>query len=340
MATSKLTRETISDSLRSAKELAVAEFLSSDTAAGATATAFLAHSNPRHNVVGVGIGRKVVKGKASSKVCVRFYVERKIPKQSIPDKFMLPAKYKGMPTDVIETGLFRAFAGVPKQQTRIRPAQPGCSVGFAFSGAQAGSVMAGTFGAVVEAGGKQFVLSNNHVLANENGLPIGSDIFQPGLLDKNSPSNDVIAKLSKFITLQTGTPNIVDCAIAEVTGNKLVSARVMPKVGKLSSGQPLAAAVAMKVEKTGRTTGYTSGTISDVSANVKVGYDIGTLTFSDQIIIVGGTTSFSEAGDSGSLIVEQNAKRPVGLLFAGSGSHTIANHIEDVLDQLKVSIVA
>jgi hypothetical protein len=27
-------------------------------------------------------------------------------------------------------------------------------------------------------------------------------------------------------------------------------------------------------------------------------------------------------------------------LFAGSGSHTIANHIEDVLGQLGVSIVA
>ena len=77
-----------------------------------------------------------------------------------------------------------------------------------------------------------------------------------------------------------------------------------------------------------------------ISANVKVGYDLGTLTFEDQIIIVGGTKSFSDAGDSGSLIVEQKSKRPVGLLFAGSDSHTIANHIEDVLQQLNVSIVA
>ena len=73
---------------------------------------------------------------------------------------------------------------------------------------------------------------------------------------------------------------------------------------------------------------------------MKVGYDIGPLIFENQIIIVGGTSSFSDAGDSGSLIVEQTAKRPVGLLFGGSTSYTIANHIEDVLDQLKVSIVA
>jgi hypothetical protein len=38
---------------------------------------------------------------------------------------------------------------------------------------------------------------------------------------------------------------------------------------------------------------------------VKVGYDIGPLTFSDQLIIVGGSSSFSDAGDSGSFIVDQ-----------------------------------
>jgi hypothetical protein len=338
MAKSELTRTSIPKSLLDAKNSAAAEFLSSD--AGELATAFLARPNPKHNVVGVGLGRKIVKGKATAQHCVRFYVERKIPKEAIPKDFMLPEKVGGIPTDVIETGRFRAFAGAVKERSRTRPARPGCSIGFAFSGKDAGTVMAGTFGAVVEADGKRFILSNNHVLANQNALPIGSDIFQPGLLDKNAPTSDVIARLSKFIPLAAGHPNQVDCAIAESTDNKLVSATVMPKVGKLKSGQPLAAALSMKVEKTGRTTGYTTGTIQDISANVKVGYDIGPLTFTDQIIIVGGSSSFSDAGDSGSLIVEQKAKRPVGLLFGGSPSHTIANHIEDVLNQLKVSIVA
>jgi hypothetical protein len=113
----------------------------------------------------------------------------------------------------------------------------------------------------------------------------------------------------------------------------------MPKVGKLASTAPLMAGLSMKVEKTGRTTGYTTGTVDDISADVKVQYDIGTLTFSGQIIIVGGNTSFSDAGDSGSLIVEQNSKRPVGLLFGGSNVYTIANHIEDVMNQLGVTIV-
>jgi hypothetical protein len=38
--------------------------------------------------------------------------------------------------------------------------------------------------------------------------------------------------------------------------------------------------------------------------------------------------------------LEHTGKRPVGLLFGGSTAYTIANHIEDVLNELKVSIVA
>jgi hypothetical protein len=182
-------------------------------------------------------------------------------------------------------------------------------------------------------------LSNNHVLANQNGLAIGSTIYQPGLLDLNDPGRDAIAKLSKFVTLTTNKPNKVDCAIAQVNANNLVSAAVMPKVGKLRSSAPTPAREGMGVEKTGRTTGYTAGSVHDVSATVKVTYDIGVLTFADQIIILGGADPFSDAGDSGSLIVDRATKRATGLLFGGSKAYTIANHIEDVLDAFKATIV-
>jgi hypothetical protein len=336
MAKSDLTRAAIPQALTDAKASAAASFLSTDSMP--EISAFAAHSDPRHNVVGVGLGRKLVKGKPTKEICVRFYVERKLPKAALSQAHMLPKAVEGVETDVIESGVFRAFAAIPKERTRIRPARPGCSVGFAFTGAEAGTLMAGTFGAVVEAGGKRFILSNNHVLANENELAIGSTIFQPGLLDKNAPASDAIAKLTKFIPLLTTGSNKVDCAIAEIDGQ--VSATIMPKVGKLKSAQPLAAAMSMKVMKTGRTTGFTTGTINDLTADVKVKYGIGTITFADQIIIVGGARPFSDSGDSGSLIVEQTGKRAVGLLFAGSDQFTIANHIEDVLEQLQVSLVA
>jgi hypothetical protein len=201
-------------------------------------------------------------------------------------------------------------------------------------------VMAGTFGALAQANGNLYILSNNHVLANENQLPIGAPIFQPGLLDKNTPQSDQIAKLSKFIKITTGAPNQIDCAIAEVLDKKLVSPVIMPKVGKLTSGEPISAAEGMNVHKDGRTTGYTQGVIRDLTADVKIQYEMGVVQFTEQILIVGTGGSFSQPGDSGSLIVDRKTQRPLALLFAGGPSHTIANHIDDVVQALGVSIVA
>jgi hypothetical protein len=330
------TRETIPDALLAARETALAEFFSAESAP--VAMAFAARPHPQHNVVGIGIGRKVVKGRATAQHCVRFYVEKKLDEDAIPKQFLLPGRIGAETTDVIETGLFRAFAIAERKF--LRPARPGCSVGFAFTGKDAAAVMAGTFGALVEADGKRYILSNNHVLANQNALPLGSTIYQPGLLDKNSPVPDQIAKLSRFVPLQAQKANRVDCAIAELLEAASAKPNVMPRVNKLRSGDPVAAVEGAKVEKSGRTTSYTTGTIRDVAATVKVRYDLGMLTFTDQILIVGGTKSFSNEGDSGSLIVEQKSKRPVGLLFGGTETHTIANHIEDVLKELKVTIVA
>jgi hypothetical protein len=233
-----LSHDNIPQALLAAKEEAYGRFFSPEAPQVAFA-AFAARPRPQHNVVGVGVGKKVIKGRVSAQNCVRIYVEKKLPEAAIPDEFMLPKKIRNVPVDVIETGLFRVFAPVPKEQQFLRPARPGVSVGFALPNA----LMAGTFGVVVEKNGKRFILSNNHVLANENALPKGSTIFQPGLLDKNDPAHDQIAKLTDFITLEVNKANKVDCAIAEILQNSSISPRVMPKVNKLKSWQPVAASV-------------------------------------------------------------------------------------------------
>jgi hypothetical protein len=89
----------------------------------------------------------------------------------------------------------------------------------------------------------------------------------------------------------------------------------------------------------GRTTSYTVGQVKSPDTDVTVGYETGNYTFYEQIIIVGsGRQPFSAAGDSGSLILQRGTNRAVGLLFAGSSTHTIANHIGDVLQALKVTL--
>jgi hypothetical protein len=297
-------------------------------------TGFAALSDPKHNIVGIGIGHKLVKGKSTGDHAIRFYVERKIDKKVIPRNFRLPKRVGNVRTDVIETGRFVALQ--PPLRRHMRPVRPGCSIGCQ---PKSGHLMAATFGAVVAKNGKHYVLSNNHVLANANKLPIGSPIFQPGLRDKNAPGKDRIAKLSHFIRLNVHRSNQVDCAIALLAKKIKWNAAVLPRVNRLKSGVPIPAAVNMVVEKTGRATGYTIGKIEDVSLTLKIEYALGTLTFVDQILISGGRKEFASGGDSGSLVVDRKSKQPVGLLFGGLGRFAVANHMSDVLKHLGVKIV-
>lgn len=329
-------RDEIPDALQDAQRQAAAQLL---TASERTrARTWAVHPHPNHNVVGVGVGRKLKRGRLLKRRCVRIYVERKIPREALPPGFILPDQIAGVETDVIETGRFRAH-GPELAQKRQRPARPGCSIGFRFPDDASGALMAGTFGAVVEANGSRYILSNNHVLANENALPADTPIFQPGLLDGGSAATDSIATLSRFIPLVLNNPNSVDCAIAKLVNENDVNPSILPKVGRLKSADPIHASEGMKVEKAGRATGYTTGSIFDVSATITVQFDLGMLTFANQILIKGDGSPFSDGGDSGSLVVDRESGRATGLLIGGVPNYAIANHLSDVLQSLNVRLV-
>jgi hypothetical protein len=292
------------------------------------------------NLMGVGVGEKIVDLQRTGVMAVKFLVRAKYPEKHISKKHVLPKSIGGLPIDVEEVGLFQRLAaaapapGTPNPRTRIRPAQPGCSIGFADPANQ--FVMAGTFGALVKDSKGSYILSNNHVLADESQLDPGAPIFQPGLLDNGNPSTDQIATLTRFVKLQPAVANKVDCAIAAVDNLKDVSNSILQIGPPRGAGD---AQIDMTVQKFGRTTGYSVGQISSIDTDVSVQYETGTFTFGGQIIVVGlDGQPFSDAGDSGSLIVERGSNQAVALLFAGSTSHTIANHISDVLSALNVTL--
>jgi len=297
-------------------------------------------SDPNHNVVGVGVGWKITEGKDTGVMAVKFFVRMKYPEWDISSDHLLPKSIEGLPVDVEESGIFHRFAAQPKPapipnpRSRFRPAQPGCSTGFRDPSNQ--FRMAGTFGALAKDSHGTYVLSNNHVLADEGQLPPGSPIFQPGLLDGGNPNTDQIAKLTRFVPLQANAPNTVDCAIVQLTEPGIAEKNILfigPPTGTES------AQIDMNVHKFGRTTSYTTGRITSVDTDVTVQYETGQFTFTGQIIVVGAKGhSFSAAGDSGSLILQRPSNKAVGLLFAGSSSHTIANHIDEVLKELKVTL--
>jgi len=120
----------IRDPLLLAKSAAVERFLKT-AKPRPTFTASIASARPEHNVVGVGVGSKLVEGRSTDQKCVRFYVERKVNKDAIPPDYVLPERIADIETDVIETGRFRAcqLAVVAPQRardprTKMRPAHP------------------------------------------------------------------------------------------------------------------------------------------------------------------------------------------------------------------------
>jgi hypothetical protein len=333
---SLFTRRDVPKKLADAKRAAVDQLLAGRVS---RPHVWAVRAAPIHNVVGVGIGRKIKGGRLTKTRCLRIYVEHKIPLAALPDELLLPESVGGVVTDVIETGRFRAFLPVASQgQNRLRPAMPGCSIGFQFVDALGGLINAGTLGALVEANGVQYILSNNHVLANENALPIGSPIYQPGLPDGGNVATDRIATLARFVPLSSAGPNLVDCAIAQIDDGAVTST-ILPKIGRLTGPEPIDAADGMRVEKTGSKTGYTTGSVADVSFSTSVGFETG-FNFEDQILIKRAGGAFSDAGDSGALVVDVATGRATGLLIGGTPEFSLANHIGDVLGTLNVTLVA
>ena len=246
-----------------------------------------------------------------------------------------------------------AFAddGVWHQEEQFRPILLGATGGNVEDRTKL-RCCSGTLGALVTDGTNEFILSNNHVLALTNlGLP-GDPIIHPGMIDQDNSdgdrvctqdTTDTVATLDSFvpISFDKGAQNTVDAAIA-LTDAGSVSPDILDIGAVGLTIEP--AVVGLAVMKSGRTTGLTFGDVSAVDVTVDVGYskECGKgrqiARFVGQIRMTPG--SFSDGGDSGSLIVQDAAidPRPVGLLFAGSSSSTLANPMSEVLGCLGIAM--
>lgn len=357
------------------------------------------------DVYAVGLGEKMSKGKRTGKRAIICSIKAKKPLAQLTQAEMIPSSLDGIPTDIVEIGS-RPVA-FPAYQDKQRPVVPGCSVGHT-------SITAGTIGAVVEVAGKVMLLSNNHVLADENAAAIGDVILQPGPYDGGKAA-DRVGVLYNYIPITytnqtTPTPPPVidpdptpgpdptpppppppppppveedsDCKIANifvVVANKIADfwgrsthikavRYVEPKAQTITAqavirnkvdaalcllddmpyvtnyltyysgvkGVNELAGVGTGVHKLGRTTGHTTGTITQTNVVVDVQFGAGIARFENQMSIESGVTdSFSAGGDSGSLIVDTD-DNAVGLLFAGNDVTTFANPIDEVLVALSI----
>ena len=296
---------------------------------------YVAKAEPEHNIIGVGVGRKYSKGKGTPDYAVRVYVRHKLPLSQL-GRHAIPKTIGGVPTDIFETGRFHALAdSMSLARMRTRPVCPGASVGFVKTD---GQLVAGTITAIVERAGAEYLLSNNHVLAFENRLPLGFDIIQPGTLDDGRDPADRVGALADVVQL-TSEGNEFDAALSSIDGGIATTPQFAYRL-RLASGDPVDAKAQMLVAKVGRGSGYTEGSIFDLGIDVDVDFETGAFSFVDQLLIQGNSGSFAELGDSGSLVVTANAPTaPVAMLFATSAQYALATPIGRVLEALNVSIV-
>jgi hypothetical protein len=288
------------------------------------------------NILGVGYGAKVTAGAAVEELAIRVYVRAKLPQslvpaaEAIPSTVTNPLTGQGLPTDVIPVGDVTAFWP--------RPVPCGVSVGHH-------AITAGTLGCLVQRNDStadQFILSNNHVLADSSSSPSGTrppqgdSILEPGPIDGGT-AHPRIAELTDWVPINFTGTNTMDTAIAKVLhpGDVLPNINVIGRVAPHTTLPKLY----QSVRKHGRTTLHTVGVIMDLSARIKVRYGTRLATFDNQLGIVGAGGTFSSGGDSGSLIVDAVTLEPVALLFAGGGGTTFANPINPILSHFNVRIV-
>jgi hypothetical protein len=217
-----------------------------------------------------------------------------------------------------------------------RPVPIGVSTG------NEGECSAGTIGARLKQGNRVYALSNNHVYALENTASKGSGVLQPGLYDTGCvfDKNNLIGTLADFepIDFSDDASNTIDAAIALSSTDNLGNATPNNGYGTPSS-TTAPAALNQAVQKYGRTTALTKGTVTGINATIDITYASGTARFVNQIIVT-SNKPFLRAGDSGSLLVTNPGRNPVGLLFAtnSSGKFAIANRIGDVLSRFGAAI--
>lgn len=327
----------------------------------------------KQNVVGVAYGQKMTDSVDTGEPALLVLVQQKLPPDQLARADMVPKKIEDHVTDVVQVGEFfagqvlegtvaqyaplngepRMTVEVPVQRDvsrarrldttvplelrqRVRPVMGGYSVGhYAVT---AGTIATCCYDAMPFPGipRQYYILSNNHVLANSNASRIGDPILQPGAFDGGQLPLDMIGRLTRYIPIQFSSPglaplNYVDAAIAEVPFH--LANREVYWIGYVR-GILDSPAVGMILQKTGRTTNYSTGRITALNATVDVNYGNGRVArFARQII----TTGMSAGGDSGSLVLDLD-ERAVGLLFAGSATTTVINPIGFVQSLLNIRI--
>jgi len=313
----------------------------------------------RPGVVAVGRGRKVVRGDDTGDPAITVSVVKKKPISQLRAAEILPQEIDGIRADVIEVGVLRAQSeDLGAQYTN--PVTPGMSCGhYAITAGTIGCFVQAQGGVCILSNNHVLANSNAAEISDDvlvpgpyDGGKRPGDVFAKlirferlkwadgEVADcKIAPVYAAIGNaIARLLGSNTRIPapvsihaeaalNLVDAALAIVAPEGTEPWGVCAEIPHIGWIAGLGSAdIGMAIQKTGRTTGHTTGKVLQVDVTAKVEYGAGRVAiFTDQII----AGPMSQPGDSGSAVLTTD-NRLVGLLFAGSDQATIINRIEHV----------
>lgn len=279
------------------------------------------------NLFGVDIGYRVEDGELADSFVVRVHVENLALETFLRKQFS--DKYFQFIRGGFRQALLSIHAKVsdPVRTQRRNPIQPGISIG---------SFESGTLGLMCRDnvhGGLGF-LTCYHVIAGWAGIAV----TQPGPgADGGNFSMDKIGQLERFVPYDLR----VDAAFVKLNGKRGVVTEQFASGILVKTVSPMAVEKSVTLQKSGRTTGVTTGRITAQGF-----YPIEYPGFGRKLIagfqidsIDGQRTS--DGGDSGAVWYDSQTHEGKGLHFAsGTGQNALSSlacQLPDVLNFLKIS---
>ncbi|WP_234405066.1 S1 family peptidase [Paenibacillus bouchesdurhonensis] len=279
----------------------------------------------RRGIHGIGIGlcdpNRPKKGAAIILYASALAATAKSSKRSAKRKPLHPVRLQrktGVPIRIVRSTSFHKHGSpsIPHShrfRTRIRPVIAGYSIGTPLASGTAGLIVARG-----NCGKSRYILSNNHVLVNENTRRC-SLTLQPGGADGGTVSKDRVGQVHRFVRLSKQRNNYMDAAMAKPLRRSLLSTRYA--VFGAVPGHLRSYRIGDRLKKVGRTTGVTTGRVESIHTDIRVGYgsygNLGTISFKNQSVIR-GKRPVSLAGDSGSVWLTRKGNRAAAVNFAGS----------------------
>ncbi len=301
------------------------------------------------NVLAVGIGLKETDGEFTDEIAYRVFVTEKKPKSKLKKHELIPEEIDGHKTDVLTPYKIKERTFVERRNTKdFRPIQGGIAMGNDKFPTFYGTL--GWFARLAD--NSLVILTNKHVLYDTSFKTDTSTNKAAQAFYSKSCCCDCGVIGHTIIGIKNAT---VDCGIATIDGDISSLLRITnDSTDQILHVTGTAQAVIGNVRKIGARSIFTKGKIVHIGDTAAAPTDPagGAITIQpDQLIIIpatdetyeneNGKKAFSNAGDSGSAIIDDDNKM-VGLLWGGDADSnsvdlTWANNIDKVIAALTTS---